>query len=214
MKNLVLLLSMIVLIAPLARAATFTYGWEDGGTMWTSSPTGGIVATNVNSPVHGGTHAVELADTQTSPSYAYIVWIRGLQAGDQITGSFWRYDVTQNCPTPPCTSHTAPSARIWAHWNDNPNNYNVNDGSASGSSDYGPGTGWDQAQYTWTNNGTTIHTGLMIECRVYSGQGDIVYIDDATVTVPDRVGVTVDFPPAQPTSADATTWGGIKALFH
>jgi len=214
MRNLLLALVVIGLAVTGVQAATYTYDWEDGGTIWASSPTGGIVAENVNSPVHGGTHSVELANTLTSPSYAYVAWIRGLEAGDQVTASFWRYDVTVNCPNPPCTAHVRPSGRIWAHWNDNINNVNVNDGSASGSSDYGPGTGWDQPQYTWTNNGTTIHTGLVIECRVYTGLGDIMYIDDMTVTVPDRVGITVAFPPAGPTSADETTWGGIKALYR
>ena len=64
-------------------------------------------------------------------------------------------------------------------------------GSAGGNDAYGDGLGWDFASWTWTIAG---HTGLVVEIRTYSNPGHTVWIDDLTVTAPDRDGIEVEFP--------------------
>jgi hypothetical protein len=142
---------------------------------------------------------MELEDNSpTGTPQAYIAWIVGLTDGDEVTASFWRYDTTPG---------GAPSCRIWAHWNDDPSDVMGHDGSASGNNDYGPGTGWDETEYTWTV--ADGHTGLVIECRTYSGPGDIVWIDDLTVTAPETATI---YTPDNYTSITPTTWGAIKTM--
>jgi hypothetical protein len=168
-----------------ANADTYQYGWEDGGTVLGMSPAASIVATNVTTTVHGGEHSLQLVRTSTATPQAYVAWIRGLQDGDVIDASFWRYDVT------PAVS---PSCRIWGHWNDNPNDVMGTNGSAGGTDDYGPGTGWDMTTKTWTVTGG--HTGLIIEVRVYGTEvgANTVWVDDLTVTVPSHATVTTPTP--------------------
>ncbi len=101
----------------------------------------------------------------------------------------------------------APSCRIWAHWNDNPDDINDYSGSAGGQSDYGPGDGWDLASHSWTV--ADGHTGMIIEVRTYSSAGDIVWIDDMSITVPDHATVRT---PMQ-TEIQRSTWANIKATF-
>jgi len=115
---------------------------------------------------------------------------------------FWRYDVTFNA---------APSCRLWGHWNDSlPSDYFGYDGSAGGQSDYGPGAGWDLAWYDFIN--TDGHTGLVIECRTYSSPGDIVYIDDMEIMIPDHASIMI--PNAGFVGTEARSFGAVKALFR
>ncbi len=111
-----------------------------------------------------------------------MAWITGLQDNDVVEASFWRYDTT---------SGSAPSARIWAHYTDDSADINSYGGSAGGDSDYGPGTGWDLADYSWTfDSDEGSHNGLVIEVRTYSNPGDTVWIDDLTVQAPDTATIT------------------------
>ncbi len=50
----------------------------------------------------------------------------------------------------------------------------------------------------------------MIEARVYSNPGDIVWIDDLTVTAPDGCTIVV---PAGAQVLAPSTWASIKATF-
>jgi len=177
---------------------TATCGWEGVETILGSY--GGIIATIDTDPVHGGSQSLRLEHNDPSGTpQAYIAWVTGLSDGDAVTASFWRYDVTPSA---------APSCRIWAHWNDDPGDIYGYAGSASGQSDYGPGTGWDMATYTWdVANG---HTGLVIEARVYSDPGDTVWIDDLVVTAPDGCGIIV---PSDQPGLEQDTWASIKAMF-
>ena len=118
---------------------------------------------------------------------------------DSVTASFWRYDTSPG---------SSPSCRIWAHWNDDPNDINGHNGSAGGNSDYGPGTGWDETSHTWTDT-TMTHTGIVIEVRTYSGIGDTVWIDDMVVTAPP--GTTI-YTPDNYTELHCTTWADIKSM--
>jgi hypothetical protein len=167
---------------------TLSYGWEDGvGTVLGMFPTDGQIATNVGAPdpVYAGERALKLVDNAASGTpQGYAAWIIGLQDGDQVTGSVWRYDTTPG---------TSPSGRIWGHYT----NGTIDDyaGSAGGQSDYGPGTGWDQTSWTWTFDAASdpTRTGLVIELRTYSSPGDTVWFDDISVTAPDHA--TIIFAP-------------------
>ena len=57
---------------------------------------------------------------------------------------------------------------------------------ASGNSDYTTDIGWEQMSHTWTfdSNGGT-RDGLMIECRIYSGDetSNFTWVDDISVNV-------------------------------
>ncbi len=180
MRITVPLTCILVLFAGVVSAQTTTqsFGWEDSAVtvLYTYPASDSILSTNVTAPdpVYAGSRSLKLEDNAASGTpQVYLVWITGLTDGDQVDGSFWRYDTT---------SGSSPSCRIWGHWNDGAT-IDVSDGSASGNSDYGPGTGWDQTSYSWTV--ADGHTGLVIEVRTYSSDGDIVWIDDLEVTIPD-----------------------------
>jgi len=178
---------------------TETYGWEGSDTILGMFPEDGVEASLVTDPVHGGSQSLEIERLSdgTTPQ-AYVAWITGLSDGDEVTASFWRYDVTPG---------TYPSCRIWAHWNDDPDDVYGHAGSASGNPDYGLGEGWDETEYTWTV--VDGHTGIVIEARVYSNPGDIVWVDDMTVTAP--TGANIILPGGL--ALENTTWADIKATF-
>ena len=177
---------------------TVNYGWEDTETVLGMYPEFGVIALIDTDPVHGGSQSLFLERVSETTPQAYVAWIIGLQDGDEVTGSFWRHDTTPGA---------APSCRIWAHWNDDPGDINGHNGSASGNSDYGPGTGWDETSYTWTV--VEGHTGLVIEARIYSNPGDIVWIDDMTITAPDAA---IIYTPGN-VALETGTWADIKAAF-
>lgn len=210
MKKLLMIIVSVFLSAGLAQAGTHTYGWEDSGTVLgfygtNDDETEVMIATAVTAPdpVHGGIASLKLEDNMLDGTpQAFLAFVWGLQDGDVVNASFWRYDMT---PT------AAPSSRIWGHWNDElPDDYWAYSGSASGQSDYGPGTGWDQAMYDYTVSGG--HTGLVIECRTYSAPGDIVFIDDLEITIPD--GASIILPDANWVGTEETSFGALKALFR
>lgn len=195
----VLMLSMIFAFVPIASAVqTVNFGWEGTETLLGMYPEEGVTAQIATDPVHGGSQSLYLERVSESTPQAFVAWIIGLSDGDEVTGSFWRYDITPG---------VAPSCRIWAHWNDDPGDINVYSGSASGNGDYGTGEGWDETSYTWTV--AEGHTGLVIEARVYSNPGDIVWVDDMTIIAPD--GATIYVPGT--VSLESGTWADIKAAF-
>jgi hypothetical protein len=199
--RLIAVLSAAVFAASAAFAGTETYGWEGTGTVLALYGTGTppMNVQIVTSPVHGGSHSLELEDNSPSGTpQAYVAWVLGLSNGDEVTASFWRYDTSPG---------SSPSCRIWAHWNDDPGDVMGYNGSAGGNSDYGPGTGWDETSHTWTV--VDDHTGLVIEVRTYSGEGDTVWIDDLTVTAP--TGTTI-YTPDNYTALSPTTWADIKSM--
>jgi hypothetical protein len=170
---------VLVAASPALAQQTQSFGWEDGTTTVVSTypDPDSILSTNVGAPdpVQSGSRSLRLEDNAASGTpQVYIAWIAGLTDGDEVTASFWRYDDTPGA---------APSCRIWGHWNDDPGDITGYDGSAGGNDDYGPGTGWDQTSHTWTV--ADGHTGLVIEVRTYSSDGDTVWIDDLEVTIPD-----------------------------
>ncbi len=188
----------ILLLASVSSSDTATYGWEGTGDVL--STYGDLIYEISTDEVHAGSHSLYIEENASSgTSQAYVAWIQGLQDGDEVTASFWRYDVTPGA---------SPSIRIWGHWNDDPNDVDGYDGSAGGNTDYGPGTGWDETSHTWTVEEG--HTGLVVEARIYTAPGDAGYIDDLTVTAP--AGCTI-ITPDDYTAIQSSTWGDIKASF-
>ncbi len=186
---------------------TFGYGWEDFldvlGLYGSGTPP--MIVTNVGAPdpVYGGLRSLRLEDNSPSGTpQAFVAWVRGLKDGDCVRASFWRYDVTPGA---------SPSCRIWGHWNDTDSCTGYS-GSASGNDDYGPGTGWDKASWKWVVSGG--HTGLIIECRTYSNPGDVVWIDDITVSIDCLSDAIIIFPDAGPSAVEPTTWSRIKSMYR
>jgi len=190
----VAVLAVAVLAAAAAQAGTVNYGWEDGiGTVL--GKYGDVLDFNVlpPDPCHTGDHSLKLVDMSTGDAIAtpeaFVAWVRDLQDGDVVTASIWRYDTT---PSTGPSNPAPPSCRIWGEWNDNPGDINVRTASAGGNTDYGPGAGWDQTSMSWTVGGG--HTGLVIQVRTYSLDGDTVWVDDLSVTAPDHASITVPTP--------------------
>ena len=174
--------AVMCLCAVTALGETSSYSWEScqsplgtyGEPVWQIGRT----------EVFSGTCALEIGESLPSGTpQVYIAWVKDLSDGDVVTASFWRYDDTPG---------VSPSARIWAHWNDDPEDINAYHGSAGGNDDYGPGMGWDMAEHSWTVTGG--HTGLVIEARAYGAPGELIPIDDVVVTAPERDGAYILLP--------------------
>jgi len=182
--------------------------WEDPSTtvlglFGTGDPP--IIATNVTAPdpVFEGERSLRLEDNSPSGTpQAFLCYIWDLNDGDVVTAWFMRYDDT---PT------SAPSCRIWGHWNDElPDNPEGYSGSAGGNSDYGADEGWGLLEHTWTVEGG--HTGLVIEVRTYSSPGDVVWIDAFEVIPPDDC--VVQTPEMLVVGTESQTLSDVKALFR
>jgi hypothetical protein len=123
----------------------------------------------------------------------YVAFVENLANGDQVTASFWGWDITAS---------GSPSLRIWGHWalSGDVNSYVA---SASGNPDYTDGSGWSQLAWTWTLDTTAYPAAdaLVIEARLYStpSSGDYstdYWIDDLQVTAPDTAVVSFPEPTA------------------
>lgn len=199
-----LILTMIFALSAQA-VTTIDYGWEDSGDVLGMYPSESLAATNVagwdGDPVHSGNFSLKLERLSDGTPQGFVAFLWNLRDGDEITVGFWRYDVTPG---------EAPNGRIWGHWNDDlPEDPTGYSGSAGGNADYGPGEGWDYTEHVYTVAG---NTGLVIEARVYSSPGDIIYVDDLHIEVPDHVFVQI--PGCSPVGVEEDTWGGVKALFR
>jgi len=206
MTRLLFLIAAASILAVPTYAGATDYGWEDCGLVLAQYGTGDppIIATNVMdpNPVHGGLHSLKLEDNSPSGTpQVYLAWIVGLADGDSVTASFWRYDTSPGA---------SPSVRLWAHWNDDATDVEAYAGSAGGNDDYGPGTGWDKPEFTWTV--ADGHTGLVIEARTYSNPGDTVWIDDLQVVVPPSA--TLYLPIAGASATNSATWTDVKSLYR
>ncbi len=170
-----------------AQAQTVNYSWENGGTiLGTGTSNNTITAINVVDQVYSGSKSLEITDTTATAAYTYLAWVQGLNAGDTVTASFWVYDTT---------SSGSPSGRIWGHYDDSATDPLVSNGSASGNSTYSGAASWTQLSYTWTV--AAGHTGLVIECRIYSSGATLpasIWIDDLSITAPDAAAVVLPTP--------------------
>jgi len=194
-------LALLLLTLPLTALAqqTVTCGWEGSETILGND--GDILASiETTSPIYNGTQSLKLVDDAISGTpNAFVGWVTGLDDGDKVAVTVWRFDDTPG---------SAPSCRLWARWNDDPSDINIDDGSASGQSDYGPGTGWDMTEYEWTV--ADGHTGIVITIRTYSNAGDTVWIDDLTVIAPSTATIIV---PSDTIALERQSWAGIKTSF-
>jgi len=170
----IVMIAVLTLAAAPLWAQTRTFDWEDG-TSTALGISGGAVIENSTEQANGGTHSLKITeDPLGGTPQAYIWWVTGLTDGDQVTASFWVYDIT---------SSGSPSGRIWGHYTDT--DVNSYAGSASGNSDYSGTATWTQLSHTWTfDSDTNTRDGLVVEARIYSSaQYDSIYVDDASITV-------------------------------
>lgn len=198
MKSVFITIVLLAVSQVATAEITETYGWEGTETVMGMYPAYGLIATITTDPVHTGSQALRLERLSSSTPQGYVAWVVGLTDGDEVTGSFWCYDITPG---------VSPSGRIWAHWNDDPGDVNGHNGSASGNDAYSQGIGWELIEWTWTV--VDSHTGIVLEARIYSNPGDIIWVDDMTITAPD--GATIWTPGNL--ALENTTWGDIKAAF-
>jgi len=203
MKRLTTLLLVALAATGATAEQTLTYGWEDGiSTVFgTDGNVGGTA--NVTDVVHSGTNALfGYEDPESGTPQMYVALIADLLDGDEVTVSFWTYDVASGYP----------SSRIWGHYTDT--GLLSYSGSAGGGDTYSSGTGWEQLSWTWTFDGTDPdHEGLMVEFRMYSAAAEDGYwCDDVTVTAPDHA--TIWFPNQNPVANEDASWSGVKDMFR
>jgi hypothetical protein len=202
-----------LLLAGGATGRTVTYGWEDGAATILGQHAGTLPAVScapvgAPDPVSEGAFSLRLERVADATPQAFLVHVWGLTDADEVIVSVDRYDATPGA---------APSGRLWAHFNDDlPADAGGYSGSAGGNSDYGEGLGWDNTSHTWTVEGG--HTGLTIEFRVYSNPGDVMFVDNLSVTAPEGCWIQtpdrVTDPDGVAVTTDRGTWGGVKALFR
>jgi hypothetical protein len=213
MKILIWTALVLLPVAGGATARTVTYGWEDGaatilGEYASILPAVSCTPVSAPDPVSEGTTSLRIERLSDATPQAFLVHVWGLSDGDEVIVSVDRHDATPAA---------APSGRLWAHWNDDlPADPGAYSGSAGGNPDYGEGLGWDTTGHAWTVEGG--HTGLTIEFRVYSNPGDVMFVDNLSVTAPDgcwiRTPDRVTDPDGVAVPVDRTSWGGAKALYR
>jgi hypothetical protein len=214
MRVLSLLLSLLVLSAcPALASWTVTWDFDTAVDPLLLGSYGGDYVVSLDPTMNhgGGTgNAMKVLVGPGGTVQLYLAGVWGLNDNDQVIGGFWRFDDTPNGDFTP----DSPACRVWGHYNDTlPFNLEGFNGSASGNFDYGPGTGWDYTEYTWTV--FPGHTGIMLECRAYYQPGDIIWIDDFRVTVPDHAWViTPEGTYEPPIQVEPSSWGQLKSLYR
>ena len=215
MKTLLMLLALAALVVPAIAQQTATFGWDGVDVLalgYYGTPVDGdypILASledGTEVPVFDGSHSLKAVDHASDGTpQLFAAFVHNLRPGDEVYGQVYRYDIT---PT------TAPSGRIWGHWNDSLGepweDIAQYDGSASGQGSYGEDEGWGPVEYTWVV--PEGHQGLIIELRTYSVAGDTVWFDNLTVTAPDHAFIR--FPGDEPVGTQETTLSSVKALFN
>ena len=198
-------LSCLALVATTATATadimTDFYGWEDGGTV-IGTFGDNISATNQSDAVNSWLAVTE--DPASGTPLAYVGWITGLNDGDVIDASFFGMGDGVDMSR----------VRIWAHYTTGEGDINSYGGSAGGNYTYS-GSDWTLLENSWTFSGGDQsggdHTGLVIEARLYTSDGQTVntaYIDDLNISVTgdDLSGVQI-FNPGIPCPADTYCYG-------
>ncbi len=223
MRMLLITLAACLLTVPAMAAqpySTYTYDWEDGiadylGTFNTDMVAApNVVANRPGSPGYGLVLTKNRPATQSPQSNGFMATVWGLQAGDQVTASIWRFD----------DASALPNLRLTAHYNNElgqssdvrEQNLQLNHGVLPGRTTYGEFAGWEEISHTWTIEPG--NTGLVINAVVYGDQDASMIVDDITIIAPANANVRLPnayFGQGQgvPVS-DAATWTAIKSLFR
>ena len=207
MRTLLMLVAVVVL-ASVAQAETVFESWEVMHSVLGMYGTGDppIIAEPVLGipidPQHGAQMLQLVDNSPTGTPQAYVAWIRNVADGDTIDVTLHRYDMTPG---------TAPSCRLWGHWNDDPSDINGYYASAGGNEDYGPGTGWDEVSWSWVVPPGNYNLSLVVEVRTYSAIGDTVFIDAMSVTAPSGASIMI---PESGAPVESASWAAIKALYR
>ncbi len=202
MKTILTLLAVFVFSGIATADYTLDYGWEDTATLLGMYPLECYIddlVTTPPGPVHTGDQALYVEKTISGTPQGFVGWVVGLVDGDQVTVNLWFYDDSPS---------GYPSGRIWAHWNDDPNDPAAYNGSASGNGTYTSGIGWEELSYTWTV--ASGHTGIIIEARVYGDSASVCHLDDISITAPDLAEIRF---PGYVVALQRSTWADIKASF-
>tara|TARA_B100000674_G_scaffold94206_1_gene66715 strand:- start:141 stop:1817 length:1677 start_codon:yes stop_codon:yes gene_type:complete len=177
-----------------------TYSWEDGegtilGTYFTIDSYENIESTDTVDPYDGDRMLKVVNGASGETERVYLAWITDISEGDQITASYYAYDIN--------SVDEYPKQRIWAHWTNN-DDINSYAGSASGPDDYSDGPGWSKLEHTWsTADGWSEGSALCIEARFYSSESEENLIDLIEVTTTSTTA-TINLPgPVTELTADA-----------
>lgn len=216
-KSLITLALIGLLAMPAMAAQTYTYDWSGDadylGTFFTDA-SGELYGLQDHTGDGGG--CLLLTKNTYGGGYAlgFIASVWGLQEGDEVTVSCWRYD----------NNSAMPYFALWAHYNDaleeagdaRGQDMAVDDGNCYGDQKLGVQNGWEEYTHTWTVEAG--HTGLVIDAQVFGYGGHQMMVDDLSITVPDHASVrtpdTVYPAGGEPTAAEATSWTAVKTLFQ
>ncbi len=214
---MIVLVAASLLATPALADRTYVYSWDDGDNtiLGTFDNCTADLSDVYNMPLHNGYGVALTKTTDVFSGYAtaFFACVWNLRVGDQVTASFWRYDMGVGYPR----------MRLWAHYNNGliesdyrGQDLEVNDGLAYGNNSFGTESGWERFTYTWTIPAN--QTGLVIDSVIYGDYGVVMYVDELTVTVPDhayaRVPGTYYDNAGSPTAAASATWSDVKALFQ
>lgn len=198
MKRFVVLSLILAMgVSSLAARHYYRYGWEDVDTL--SYPeavlniySGRALGNVETTTVYAGNQSLKLVDNNTYANdygeQVDLCWIQGLQEGDIVKGSFWRYNESPGAGCRIDAYYTQGTGLTYDYWH--------------GDSSYTErGTGnafWEKVDFTWVyteidSYDQSVHTGLVICARPYYDAGDVCYVDDLEIEIPDHA--TVNTPP-------------------
>lgn len=166
-------------------------GFESGNGGWIAFTIGTL--TRVTSPLHGGSHALQVASPSTSVSHV------GLTQNTVVTNSVAGRAYTASCYVQPTTSG---SLNLQIRWLEYTQNYSSSINLQTTTISTLPLSTWTLAQVT----ATAVNSGERMIPQIYSlnetsANGSIVY-DDCSVTAP--TGPVSPTAPSAPTGVSAT----------
>lgn len=215
-KSLITLALIGLLAVPAMAAQTYTYDWSGDADYlgcFGSDASAEIYALQDHTGDGGG--SLLLTKNNWGPyANGFVASVWGLQEGDEVTVTCWRYD----------NYSSMPYFALWSHYNDaleeaadaRGQDMAVDDGNCYGNSQLGVQNGWEEYSHTWTIGAG--HTGLVIDAQVYGSTGAYMLVDDLSITVPDHASVrtpdTVYPAGGEPTALEPASWTAVKSLFQ